>query len=64
MPDKENIINEVMIAIWEHPCSSYARLKEKIKPKAEEILRRRVSIPMDTFSVPTETTKRIISWYN
>jgi len=64
MPDKENIINEVMIAIWEHPCSSYVRLREKIKPNAEEILRGRVSIPMDTFSAPKDTTKKIISWYN
>jgi hypothetical protein len=64
MPDKENIINEVITAIWEHPCSSYTRLREKIKPKAEEILKRQISIPLDSFfTVPINTTKKIIRWY-
>jgi hypothetical protein len=64
MPDKETIINEVIEEIWEHPCPAYARLREKIKRKAEEILKGRISIPMDTYSIPVDTTKRIIRWYN
>src|SRR5215203_1893649 len=39
LPDKENITEEVITSIWEHPCSAYAKLREKIKPKAEEILK-------------------------
>jgi len=64
MPDKETIINEVIEEIWEHPCPAYARLREKIKPKAEEILKGRISILRETYSIPLDTTKRIIRWYN
>ena len=45
MPDRENIINEVIEQIWEHPCPAYTRLREKVKYKAEEILKDRVSFP-------------------
>ena len=62
MPDKENIINDVIIQIWEHPCSAYTTLREKIRVKAEKILKRRISIPMDTYPVPVDTTNQIIRW--
>ncbi|HSZ86643.1 MAG TPA: hypothetical protein VK787_11470 [Puia sp.] len=39
MPDKDNIVNELITEIWEHPCLSYIKLRKKIKPKAEEILK-------------------------
>ncbi len=61
MPDKENIINEVITAIWEHPCSAYTRLREKIRPKAEEILKWQIKFQMEPF---IDTTKSIIRWYN
>ena len=64
MPDKENIINEVIEEIWEHPCPAYARLREKIKHKAEEILRGRISIPLDPIHIPVDTTKRKFHWYS
>ena len=28
MPDKNNIINEVIREIWEHPCPAYIRLRD------------------------------------
>ena len=62
MPDKENIINEVVMAIWEHPCPAYDRLRGKIKPKAEEILKGRISFTLDP--LPVNPTKRIIRWFN
>jgi hypothetical protein len=62
MPDKENIIDEVIMEIWEHPCPAYAGLRDKIKAKAEEILKWRISIPMDRDNVPTDTTKENIRW--
>lgn len=64
MPDKENIIDEVIMQIWEHPCPAYIRLRDKIRYKAEEILKWRFSIPIDTYQLPVDTTKRIIGWYN
>ena len=64
MPDKENIINEIIEEIWEHPCPAYARLREKIKHKAEEILKGRISIPLDPIDIPADTTKKIFHWYN
>lgn len=64
MPDKENIINAVIEEIWEHPCPAYARLREKVKYKAEEILKGHVSIPIDPIDIPVDTTKRTYHWYN
>ncbi|MFL5742611.1 MAG: hypothetical protein ACJ75B_20480 [Flavisolibacter sp.] len=75
MPDKENIINEVITAIWEHPCSAYTRLREKIKSKAEEILKWQISIPLDSYKMSPDTlpdlhsqkpepTKEMIRWDN
>lgn len=64
MPDKETIISEVITAIWEHPCPAYARLRDKIKPKAEEILKWRISIPMDSlYQTRVDTTERKFRWY-
>jgi len=64
MPDKENIINEVIMAIWEHPCSAYEKLRGKIKPKAEAIARWQISIPTDSsYQIQVDTTVRKIRWY-
>jgi len=63
MPDKENIVNEVIRAIWAHPCPAYARLREKIKSRAEKISMGYISIPIDTTKIPIDTTQRIIRWY-
>jgi len=62
MPDKENIINEVIEEIWEHPCPAYARLREEIKHKAEEIVKGRISIPLDPIDIPVDTIKRKYYW--
>ena len=64
MPDKENIINAIIEQIWEHPCPAYARLREKVKHKAEEILKGRISIHLDPIDIPIDTTKRTYHWYN
>jgi len=64
LPDKENIINAVVEQIWEHPCPAYARLREKVKHKAEEILKGRITIPLDPIDMPVDTTKRKFYWYN
>jgi hypothetical protein len=63
MPDKENILKEVIIAIWENPCPAYAVLRKKIKPRAEEILSWRIEIPIDSSSLPVDYTNRTIHWY-
>ncbi|MEO6454959.1 MAG: hypothetical protein ABIN97_12835, partial [Ginsengibacter sp.] len=62
MPDKESIINEIIMEIWEHPCSAYSSLREKIKPKANEILKRRISIPVEPYDIQIDTTKENIRW--
>jgi hypothetical protein len=64
LPDKENIINAVIEQIWEHPCSAYARLREKVKHKAEEISKGRITIPLDPIDIPVDTKKRTYHWYN
>ncbi len=64
MPDKENIIEEIITAIWEHPCAAYEKLRERIRPKAEKILKSQISIPFDLYAMPTDTARKIIRWHN
>ncbi|HEV2478955.1 MAG TPA: hypothetical protein VGS79_04800 [Puia sp.] len=64
MPDKKTIIDEVIMAIWEHPCSAYASLREKIKPKAEEISKWQITIPVDSsYQIQVDTTQKRIRWW-
>lgn len=63
LPDKETIIDNLIAAIWEHPCPAYARLREKVKPRAEELTKRQISIPPDTSSVTVNWTERTFRWY-
>lgn len=64
MPDKEYILDNIITAIWEHPCTAYTELREKIRPKAEEILKSQISTSMDSsFQVQLDTTARKIRWY-
>lgn len=62
MPDKSNITDEVVMAIWEHPCPAYARLREKIKPRAEVM--EKWQIPLDPSEpIQVDTAKKVFSWY-
>jgi len=68
MPDKQNILKEVIMEIWEHPCPAYASLREKIKPKVEEINKRQIGftlgpIEIESSKIPIDTTKENIRWY-
>lgn len=61
MPDKEYIFNNIITEIWEHPCPAYVKLREKIKPKAEEILKGKISLPLDS-SHQLDNTATKIRW--
>ncbi|MHA4847829.1 hypothetical protein ACX0G7_26925 [Flavitalea antarctica] len=61
LPDKQNIIDEVIIAIWEHPCPAYATLRKKIRQRAEKIMERMIIIPNSTLP-PIDTTARLFRW--
>jgi hypothetical protein len=63
MPDKENIVNKVILEIWEHPCPAYARLRDKIKIKAEELLKGRISMPIQRPYEPIDIPKKTFRWY-
>jgi hypothetical protein len=63
MPDKESIVNKVILEIWQHPCPAYARLRDKIKIKAEEILKGQISIPIERHNEPIDSSEGIIRWY-
>ena len=64
MPDKDYILDNLITAIWEQPCPAYAKLREKIKPKAEELLKGQISIPMDSsYQTQVDTTERKFRWY-
>ena len=64
MEDKENIIDEAILAIWEHPCSAYVQLREKIKSKAEKILKGRIIVPMDIQLQSADTARKKFYWHN
>lgn len=63
MPDKDYILNELIMEIWNHPCSAYAKLREKIKPIAEENLKKQSTLGSLYFDIPAkDTTKENIYW--
>ncbi|MES2775119.1 MAG: hypothetical protein V4722_13105 [Bacteroidota bacterium] len=62
MPDKENILKEVRMQIWKHPCPAYARLRENIKFKAKETLISNFEVPSEYPTEPTDTTTETIRW--
>ena len=43
MPGKKQIEDQLVLIIWENPSPAYAKLKQKIKDRAERILARRFS---------------------
>lgn len=64
MPDKRNITDEVITAIWEHPCPAYGSLREKIKARAEELAKWQITIPYDSsYQNRADTIKKRIRWY-
>ena len=56
MPAKENIIKEVIIRVWENPCPAYTILRKKSGLKLKKS-KWRISVPLDTDSLPIYTTK-------
>lgn len=62
MPDKKNIYNDIVMAIWDHPCPAYAKLREKIKGKAKELLKWRIGFDLDPIEMPVDTTDYPIRW--
>jgi hypothetical protein len=63
LPDKETIINELITAIWEHPCPAYARLRRKIATRAKELSRGYIFVPVDRTPMDKDTTERTYRWY-
>jgi hypothetical protein len=62
MPDGKNIMEEVIMAIWEHPCPAYGRLREKIKTRVQEILKRNISLDVPVYPASVDTTKENFRW--
>jgi hypothetical protein len=62
LPDKETIIEEVILQIWEYPCSAYATLREKIRKQAEEIVKGIIRIAPDPIYLPGDTTRKKFYW--
>ena len=64
--NKEYIEDELVMQIWENPNPVYAKLRDRIKGKAQEILKGRISLPVlpvDPIKIPIDTTKENIRWY-
>ena len=62
MPDKEHIISQIILAIWEHPCPAYAGLRKRIQTKAEKLMKWYIAIPADELPVVRDTTERTFGW--
>ena len=60
MPDRENIVNNLIEEIWIHHCPAYVTLREKIKSRAEKLLQSRMEIPMEPR--PVDTTRKVYRW--
>lgn len=61
-PDKESVTNAIITEIWDHPCPAYARLREKIRRRAEELNKNRGILTMIPSTGISDTTKRTIRW--
>jgi hypothetical protein len=63
LPNKIDIIDEAIRQIWDHPCPAYTSLREKIEPKAKDILKRVLVFPGDSsYLSPKDSAKKIIRW--
>ena len=63
LPAKQDIINDVILAIWDNQCPAYEKLRERIQPKAKELLKRIFSFKIDRNEEPIDTTKENYHWY-
>jgi hypothetical protein len=63
MPDKESIIDNIVMEIWEHPCPAYEKLRNRIKDKAEQMLKDQISISVEPFDIPVDSTEENIWWF-
>lgn len=64
MPGRDEIISAIMMQVWDHPCPAYTALREKIRPRVQQKLKRQIFIEMDTNPLPPDTTKRKIWWWS
>lgn len=62
MPDRDGIIEKIVLEIWDHPCLAYSKLREKIEPRAKEILKGQISVTLDSLDFPVFTSQRKIRW--
>ncbi len=64
VPNKDYIEDEVVMQIWENPTAVYTKLKDRVRGRAEQILKGRIVFPNDRYNKPIDTTKENIRWYH
>jgi hypothetical protein len=62
MPDKDNIFDDVIVEIWQHPCPAYLELRKRIKNKALKILKSELTFDLNPSQMPVDTTKKVFRW--
>jgi hypothetical protein len=62
VPHKEYIEDEVVSQIWEHPNPAYEKLRDRIKGKAEELMKGQIDVPINRPNEPIDTTQENIRW--
>lgn len=61
-PNKAYLEDNIVRQIWGNPHPAYKKLKDKIKDKAKEIFKNQLSMPMEQYDFPIDTTKENIRW--
>jgi hypothetical protein len=63
LPNKSYIIDEIIRAIWDHPCAAYESLRKKVEPRAKEMHKWEITFPGDSLTTESiDTLKRTIRW--
>jgi len=62
MRDRETILDETILAIWNTPCKAYEGLINKIESRARKLLKGRVSLDVDPVVIEDSLDKRL-KWF-
>lgn len=63
MPHKEEVKDDLVMQIWEHPSPVYARLKNSVKDKAAQLLKHQLSVPVIRYNETFDSTMENYRWY-
>ena len=66
MRDKETIIENIVLEIWDNPCPAYTELRNKLTDKVKQIKKGWITLPAmpsEEIKLDIDTTKPRIRWF-